>query len=231
MKDTPDFIKQWITVPPYWAEEKIMSWDEDLFGDLEPFVSEEYWTGQGSVNVFNVVGTIHPDYQNKSWLSLLEHGKRMLLNQSLLKSNPAYYQETTPKIPMMYFKTMDGLNYYISDDGNHRTCLARFYFYGLGLTQLHGVSINHYKVNDAFYLIYRMLLAYTREQNLAVQIKLKRSLIRRQDTAGWKTDIYETVLLWQTKNGCVEELNYLQSLSKYETLIKKPAGILSRIFA
>ncbi len=230
MSHSPDFVQQWINNPPYWANNIMQPWNDDLFQDLEPFVCEEYWTGQGSVNVFNVIGTIHPDYQKKSWLHLLKNGKRMSLNQSLLESNPAYYQETTPKIPMMYFKTMDGLNYYISDDGNHRTCLARFYFYELGLTQLHGVTINHYKANDAFYLIYRMLLAYVREHDLAVQIKPKRSLIRRKDTAGWKTDTYETVLLWQTKNGCIEELNYIQSLTKYDALLKKPSGILSRIF-
>jgi len=68
---------------PHWANHKIQVWDENKYRLLEPFVTQDYWTDQGSINVFRVVGTQHWDYQGKTWLEFLETGKRMDINLAL----------------------------------------------------------------------------------------------------------------------------------------------------
>lgn len=184
--------------PPFWANDILTPWNEEEFQEKLPFVVRHYWTAQGSINVFNVIGTIHSDYQNRSWFHLLQHGRQIHLNLPLLESNPQYYTETAAKEPPMYFKTMDGRHFFIDDDGNHRTCIARFYFDEKGLTQLHGVVINHYQVDEVFYHLYKQLEHEIQEQNLRVWIKPIRSIQHRDDTAGWKEDHFETLLQWRT---------------------------------
>lgn len=115
---------------PHFAEKVIRSWDETQFNVLQPFIMEHYWCGSSSVNVFRVIGTRHSDYAGGTWLDLLMRGKRMdNINLPLYQSNPGYYLETTQKVPMMYYQSIDGGDLYIGADGNHRTCIAKFDFF------------------------------------------------------------------------------------------------------
>lgn len=224
-------LKQACENPPLWAGDILESWSESLYREKEPFVVSHYWTGQGSVNVFNVAGTMHSDYQNGSWLQLLQTGKRMHLNLPLLESNPGYYQETSPKEPMMYFKTWDGIKFYIGDDGNHRTCIARFHFYDQGLTQLHGVTIDHYQVDEVLFQVYQELKRELTEQKLFVLLTPQRELLRREDTAGWKTDHYQIRLLWDNrKTGKSELLDLKAAQDTLECLYKRKQGFWSKLF-
>lgn len=211
---------------PSWAEDIMQPWDDHGFSEKEGFITSHYWTGQGSVNVFNVVGTIHPDYQRKSWINLLENGKRMNQNLPLLESNPSYYHDTVIKQPNMYFKTVDGTNFFIGDDGNHRTCIARFYFYEQGMTQLHGVNINHYQIDEVFYSVYQSLLAEIERLKLRVYLKPKKTLTRRDDTAGWKTDYFQTELIWR-ENDSELLLSRSDAEQKLLALKQKGNGIFS----
>lgn len=73
---------------PAWAHEQLVAWDTAEFAAMSDFITEHYWTGQGSINVYRIVGTDHPQYAGMSWLELLERGKRMDINIPLLEKNP-----------------------------------------------------------------------------------------------------------------------------------------------
>lgn len=75
------------------------------------------------------VGTDHPQYAGMTWLELLERGKRMDINIPLLEKNPGYYTQAEQQHAGMSFVSTDGIHWYVSADGNHRSCLARFLFH------------------------------------------------------------------------------------------------------
>ncbi|TNS76692.1 hypothetical protein FIC09_27835, partial [Escherichia coli] len=52
----------------------------------------------------------------------------------------------------MSFVSTDGIHWYVSADGNHRSCLARFLFHlqGEGRTQLHNVAQSVYHTDREF---------------------------------------------------------------------------------
>ncbi|MDI0912866.1 hypothetical protein NEL75_25975, partial [Escherichia coli] len=78
---------------PVWANEQLAAWDAAEFAAMSDFITEHYWTGQGSINVYRIVGTDHPQYAGMTWLALLERGKRMDINIPLLEKNPGYYTQ------------------------------------------------------------------------------------------------------------------------------------------
>ncbi|WP_434778500.1 hypothetical protein [Neisseria sp. Ec49-e6-T10] len=205
---------------PCWANDVLQPWPEQDFEQKQLFICRDYWTAQGSVNVFNIVGTINSDHQNCSWFDLLQHGNKMRLNMSLLEFKPEYYLDTEIKQPTMYFKTMDGLKFYIGNDGHHRSCLARFYLYERGLTHLHGVTINHCQIDELFYQLYQQIQTEITVQKLPIRVIPTRKLLKREDTAGWKTDHYSIHLNWIDHNHH-ELLGYEQSLLKLWWLQKR----------
>ena len=149
--------------PPQWDKYTLVAWDLDQLEKVMPFVESHYWSDRESVNVFNVIGTLHPDYIGLSWREFLHQGKRMPVNQDLLRSNPIYYSETQVKQPSMLYISLDGKSWYINGDGNHRTCLARFHFArmnALGLASealVHGVTVDDYRVNWRLFDAYQSL--------------------------------------------------------------------------
>ena len=76
--------------PPHWANDTIRPFDEELYRDALPFAIRRYWCDSGSVNVFRVVGTRHPDYRNMNWRWMLGNGKRMTENLALHETNPGW---------------------------------------------------------------------------------------------------------------------------------------------
>lgn len=65
---------------PAWAHEQLAAWDAAEFAAMSDFITEHYWTGQGSINVYRIVGTDHPQYAGMTWQALLERGERMDIN-------------------------------------------------------------------------------------------------------------------------------------------------------
>lgn len=172
-------------MPPHWSEETIRPFDEDLYRESLPFVQRRYWCDSGSVNVFRIVGTRHPDYKNMSWRWMIENGKRMPENLELHRTNPGYYLETTRKIPEMTYITMDGLDFYVSTDGNHRSAIARFDFHYRGITMLHGVSIEDIRIDEDMFRFYCNLKKVQEERFLPWIVSSESETISREDTAGW----------------------------------------------
>ena len=157
--------------PPHWANDTIRPFDEELYRDALPFAIRRYWCDSGSVNVFRVVGTRHPDYRNMNWRWMLGNGKRMTENLALHETNPGYYLETVRKVPEMTYLTLDGLDYYVSTDGNHRSTIARFDFHYRGLTTRHGVTIEDVRIDWDLFRAYREIVGLVEEGILACFVK------------------------------------------------------------
>jgi len=190
-----DFLATVQENPPAWGQEKLLRWDETPFERARHFITHHYWTSQGSINIFRVNGTDHPQYGNMTWMQLLERGKRMDINIPLLQKNPGYYTEPQIKREDMRFVSLDGINWYVSADGNHRTCLARFYFHheGSGLTQLHEVSLSHYVIDRAFYSACQEISALIPALSAAgwrLSLDIRNTALTRDDSPGWKLDTF-----------------------------------------
>lgn len=171
-----DFVRRQVEQPPAWASEVLQSWEEAYPQEKHAFLQSHYWTETGSINVFRVVGTDHWDYQGKSWLDFLTGGKRMQRNLQALLDNPSYYLQPTERRPAIHYNTLDGLSFYVGSDGNHRTCIARFFLAEQQKSQLHDVTLNHYQVNDSFYRLYGQLRQQILLQGLPVQIHPERAV-------------------------------------------------------
>ena len=197
----PGLREQVQAEPPIWAFDPIQAWDEHRIRAMGEFVIRDYWTDQGSVNVFRVVGTEHVDYQGMTWLDFLEGGKRMERNLALHASHPGYYLQTQRKAPGMYYRSLDGLTWYIGADGNHRTCIARFDFFAKGLTTLHGVTLNHTVVDEELFELFQRFQEVCLERRLGERVQPHREALRREDTAGWKLDHYVVSLHRSVPDG------------------------------
>ena len=185
--------------PPHWANNTIRPFDEDLFRDALPFVTRRYWCDSGSVNVFRIVGTRHPDYKNMSWGWMIEHGKRMPENLFLHGTNPGYYLEKGRKIPEMTYLTLDGLDYFVNTDGNHRSTIARFDFHNRGLTTLHGVTIEDVRIDWDLFRVYREIVGLVEEGILAGFVAPFSEKLSREDTAGWMLETFRTAIRIRSK--------------------------------
>jgi len=95
---------------------------------IDSFCVEVEWKDDVEVELAAITGTVHPDYQGRTWLWLLKYGKRMKINLNLLMHNPRYYFLSEKKIPSMSYLQI-GKKYYVYSDGNHRTCIAKFLFF------------------------------------------------------------------------------------------------------
>ena len=185
--------------PPHWANNTIRPFDEDLFRDALPFVTRRYWCDSGSVNVFRIVGTRHPEYRNMSWGWMIEHGKRMPENLFLHGTNPGYYLETGRKIPEMTYLTLDGLDYFVNTDGNHRSTIARFDFHNRGLTTLHGVTIEDVRIDWDLFRVYGEIVGLVEEGILAGFVAPFSEKLSREDTAGWMLETFRTAIRIRSK--------------------------------
>ncbi|MGP0838169.1 hypothetical protein [Serratia sp. CY85251] len=196
MNDKP-FIERVLANKPAWADTQIEPWSRVGLRHAEDFVTRHYWTDRGSLNVFRIVGTDHPQYAGISWLDLLHRGRHMDSNIPLIESNPDYYTEAAQLHHGMNFVSLDGLDWYVSADGNHRSCLARFYFHlqGYGVIQLHNVSLNQYQIDQAFMEVCEALsqmMTTLAQRGVSLALLARRVPIVRDDTPGWKVDTWRT---------------------------------------
>ncbi|MDD5395328.1 MAG: hypothetical protein PHE17_20075 [Thiothrix sp.] len=190
--------QQVMAQPPHWANEKILSWKHEEFLAMRPFLTHHYWADSGTLNVFNVVGTRHPAYQGLDWIEFLQQGKRMHQNLPLYDSNPSYYTDSGKKSPEMSFLSVNGIEWYVDDDGNHRTCIAKFARFYDEQMELHGLKLHDYRFDDALYSDYLKCLDIIKERRLGadVSIQAKESpSTERRDTAGWYVELHQPTIV------------------------------------
>lgn len=216
-------------MPPKWANESLKSWEDAFPPSKALFVTHEGWTGSATVNVFQVVGTRHEQYRGKTWLEFLMSGERMQPNLGLLNVSPGYYLQEVEREPAIHYLTTDGMDFYVGADGNHRTCLARFFLEGQGDSMLRNVVVHHYKVDEAFHRLYRDICDFLEKNRLPILVEPKRKLIRRVDSFGWKVDIFDLALHWRDLRCNGEEtLGFLASSGKFHSLAALTKAIDAR---
>ena len=177
---------------PDILNQQIKSWDDLRFNQIEPFLVEKRWEDSTSVNVFSVTGTQHPDYAGlNSLIRLLEVGKSMYLNLPLFKQKPEYYFEKIKKIPSMYYLSINGGEYYIGADGNHRTAIAKAAFF-LDETDgfLHGVTLNSFKADLELKKCFENINETVKKRNLSLYVTVETKTVSREDGGGWMIEKY-----------------------------------------
>lgn len=181
--------------PAHWAGDRLLAFGEASFRALAPFVTRHYWIDAGDVNVFRVIGTRHPDYVGLSWLEFLERGECMPANHALWQQNPGYYLGTAVKLPQMSFISVNGQDWYVDADGNHRTCIARFDFDWAGRSVLHGVTLADWRFDTPFAQSFASLRALIADRRLPWRVRHVNRALGRDDNAGWKLDRFENRLV------------------------------------
>lgn len=218
------FVQKQMETPPPWSDQVIQTWRDAMPADKEGFITHHYWTETGSINVFQVVGTDHWDYQGKTWLELLKTGKRMPHNLQKLSDNPDYYLMPVERRPRIHYYTTDGMHFYVGADGNHRTCIAKFFLYEQAKSQLHDVSLDHFRVNESFYQAYLQLNTLIETLVLPVKLRVERKQVGRKDTHGWKVDEFAPYLIWL--NYQTGEENTLDSVATMQHVQRLAAQVL-----
>lgn len=220
--------------PPHWQTQQIETWDDNRLQRLLPFVRSHFWSDRHSLNVFNVVGTAHPDYQGLSWIEFLAQGRRMRENQRLLQANPGYYFETTVKAPSMLYVSLNGKHWYVNGDGNHRTCLARFHFDRLATlgdaaqTMIHGVTVDDYRIDWATQRAFEGLRRHCEDGRLR-RVEAGRMALGREDGPAWKVDRFEPWIEVEDKRGRTRRIGHLEA-GIYLEEVRNRSGFLGGIF-
>jgi len=116
------------------------------------------------IEISSIIGTEHADYgMRKNWISMLYFAKRMHLVLEKYKENPDYYFLKKRKKGDLCYSTINGRDYYIADDGNHRTVIAKFILSQVNEKRLYGIDIKRYDINYEFYEAYKKLQSFCKK--------------------------------------------------------------------
>ncbi|MBN6739296.1 hypothetical protein JKG47_01820 [Acidithiobacillus sp. MC6.1] len=158
------------------------------------YLVSAYLGSAESVNPMELVGTAHPDYVGLTSLEMLTAGKRMAsLNLPLLAQNPEYYLETGKKEPVMNYSRVDG-DLYISCEGNHRSAICRCLYATLGIATFHGVEYTDFQTDRVTPKQVAEAQGLIVSRRLPLHLEAITTVVRRDDSPGWKKDHYETVI-------------------------------------
>lgn len=197
---------------------------------LKQFATSHYWSDSESVNVFRVVGTAHPDYNNGiTWIDMLKVGKRMHLNLALLAQNQGYYYENKRKEPDMHYTKIND-EIYISGEGNHRTAIAKVLFYFTGDTILHGIKYEEFEIDFRLMDSYRKIKEILFQKYPHVELQVSPKIYKREDTAKWKKDYFNiSFLLINHRKGKSFEFDSNES----ESILRELSSInlINKIFS
>jgi hypothetical protein len=196
--------------PPSWSAEKLDSWEDSDAIIKQPFIIQEDWTANQTINVFHVIGTRNRSYFGWNWLEFLNQGKRMNANLQELAQSPDYYFAHQIKLPVMSFVGYDATQLYVDADGNHRTCIARFLFGETNCTKLAGVDVRLLKLDEEFLTLFQEVQRVINEKRLNILAQASRRLIGREDSSGWKVDRFEPVVTLRSFGQELQELNKAQ---------------------
>lgn len=184
-------------------------------GGIYRFAKEAYWRNDATINIFDVCGTDHPDYKEKSYLHLLLNGRRMKQNLRMFYDNPSYYTDSVIKEPTMFYSKHDG-KLYLSGDGNHRTTIAKAYFHYLEREEFAGVKLTEYTIDHEMKEAFTKLIGITRTMKKPIlAADFISELTTKDDGAGWQKNKYElSVKLMNVLTGNVLVLN-IQELNNF----------------
>ena len=191
---TDEQIRELFGVVPHFADQTIEKYAPDL--EYVWFVTSSFWSPRASLNILEVCGTMHPDYAGLTWRKFLAVGRRMDGNLRAFRENPKYYTESPIRCPNMIFHKIDGRTY-VTEDGNHRTAIGKFYLYALEQPYIHNVMLTEDVVDWSFMKLYRQLKEIRPNWLLSVT----RETTSRDDGPSWKRDFYDLKLRCSVRDG------------------------------
>ncbi|MDR2744435.1 MAG: hypothetical protein LBB66_04475 [Desulfovibrio sp.] len=182
---------------PYYIDEVIEDYKQEAA--KWPFRKVVSWCSEGPVNIQRIGGTKHPDYAGLTWHEFLRKGKKMDANLRAFRDNPSYYTDIVRRVPGMSVTIVDGKGY-VSNRGNHRTCIARCFLLGKDSPFMHGIEVTDVQTDM------RMLAACSRlRKNLPgyCQAIPESVEVERDDGNGWATFFHEVrirIVNWRRKD-------------------------------
>lgn len=95
-------------------------------------------------------------------------------------------------------------------------------FFKKGITTLHGVTLDDYRIDWDFKKLVEEIQRVADEKGLPVFLKIKSELVERQDTAGWKLDRFK--LTAEVRDARRDETTLLDfaGLEMFLDRLKKP---------
>jgi len=170
---------------PYFVDEVIEPWEQER--DKEPFRKMMTWSSEGSVNIMRICGTMHPDYIGMTWREFLKKGRRMNINLRAFHDNPGYYTDIVKRLPGMFVAIIDGKGY-VTEDGNHRTCIGKCFLYDKDSPFMHGVRVSESDTDMHAYSAFRSLVKKLPAYCAAAPVSTE---VKRDDGNGWATHHYD----------------------------------------
>ena len=191
---------------PHFADEVIISLEHTDIHRNQLFKSVHYEAYEASVNPLEAIGTIHPDYVGLTWREFLSKGKRMPHNLQRFRENPQYYTDVIIRVPSMHYLKCDG-KLYITEDGNHRTCIGKFYGYNHQNPYIHGVHLIEEGYDHSFRSkVDELKKILPKGYNISIQ----RHRVRREDGAGWYKDFFDLQMQVEDTKGVVFSVTNLE---------------------
>jgi hypothetical protein len=152
----------------------LRAWSDVFTADSLPFAQRIYSTSHDSVHPKQIVGYAALDHAGMSWKSLMRDGPKMAENLAWLERNPRYYFDgSTPGVPPdpVQLATLDGLEFYVTGQGLHRACIARYLVEQYPEVLLRNVRVTRYDLRQDFIeLCYRF---NARMQALDTQVLIR----------------------------------------------------------
>jgi len=169
--------------PPRFAGETIEIFDSVRYVEIEPFIQEYFWEDQGSVPLGQIVGVSDASCRGLTWQEFLQRGRRMDLNLVLLEQNPEYYGGSPEKKSLSYLRIDDG-GYYAYPDGEHRTCIAKFFGFFNQVEALQGVTVSLCRLDHEALALFHVL------QARGFHVRAVRRKLGREDNPGWMRETF-----------------------------------------
>lgn len=131
----------------------LRAWSEVFTPGLVQFAQRIYTTSHDSVHPKQIVGYAALDHTGMSWKHLMRDGPKMADNLAWLERNPRYYFDgSTPGVPPdpVQLATIDGLEFYVTGQGLHRACIARYLVEQHPEVLLRNVRVTRYDLRQDF---------------------------------------------------------------------------------
>jgi hypothetical protein len=126
-------------------------------------------------------------YIGITWREFLSDGRKMDASIKAYQANSEYYTGSGfVRLPGMFVSFVDGKGY-VTDDGNHRTCIGKFFLYNRYSPYMHGLDVIESQTD------LRMMALYTRLfQALPgyCQVIPEAIEVKRDDGNGWAVYFY-----------------------------------------
>lgn len=203
--------------PPPFSDLMLLNWKEK-WETVSDFVVESNTVEATSININKVSGTSHPSYADQTWTYLLTSSQR--INQRLedFKRNPTYYLRTLPRDDVVSYHQIVGEEDLYIDTGNHRSCIAKFYLYKLGINDLQGVRVRNYTIDTKFMAAFNSLKAMIKKVNPQLQLTVVNTTKESAKTdTGFRT--VNSLSARVAVGGKVEILN-IEGMYQYLDMLK-----------